>query len=137
MNITLVREILDLIVSYDRSPFPDGAVRAWLPVLDDIDYEDARQAVIEHYTSLGARDGRGEVRRIVPADVRARAAATREARERVLGMSRPKLPAGRVGSTGRPARVEQLLREARDRVARAETERAAAVRAQMLHSVAA
>lgn len=137
MNITLVREILDLIVSYDRSPFPDGAVKAWLPVLEDIDYEDARQAVIEHYTSLGARDGKGDVRRILPGDLRSRSAAIREARERMLGMSRPKLPAGRVGSTGRPAGVEQILREARERVARAETERAATVRAQMLHGVAA
>ena len=134
MNIELVSDLLDLITAYDRTPFPDGAVRAWLPVLDRIDYRDAVQAVHDHYTTLGARDSQGQVRRILPADVKARASALREARERELNRHRPKLPAGRVGSVGRPAHVERLLAEARQRAAAAETERAGLVRASMRRS---
>lgn len=134
MKHELVKELLDLIVNFDRSPFPDGAVDAWFLALDGVDYRDARQAVLDHYGALGARDKNGAVRRIVPADIRSRAAALRDARERELNRHRPKLPAGRVGSTGRPASVEAILAEARAKVARRETERAALVRAQMLRN---
>jgi hypothetical protein len=131
MKHELVKELLDLIVSFDRSPFPDGAVDAWFLALDGVDYRDARQAVMEHYGSLGARDKTGAVRRIVPADVRSRAAALREARERELNRHRPTLPAGRVGSTGRPGAVEEMLRQARAKIAQRETDRAEYVRRQM------
>ncbi len=119
MKIELVRDLLDLMVSYDRTPFPPAAVRAWLPVLEDIDYADAVQAVNEHYTSLGARDGQGQTRRILPADVKHRATAIREARERKLGMARSHLRAphrDRQRPRKRPPRPAAL---SRDRPARA------------------
>lgn len=133
MRIDLVKALLDLMVSYDRTPFPANAVEAWLPVLDNIDYADAAQAVNEHYTSLGARDSQGQTRRILPADVKQRATAIREARERKLGMLRPKLPAGRVGSSGRPAHVEALLAETRAKLARLESEQAPVIASRMRH----
>lgn len=133
MKIELVEHLLDLIVSFDRSPFPDGAVDAWFLALDGVDYRDARQAVMDHYGALGARDKNGAVRRCIPADIKARAGALRDVRERELIRNAPKLPAGRVGSTGRPAAVEQMLAEARAKVARRETERAEYVRRQMRH----
>lgn len=139
MRLEQVREILDMVVSYDRTPFPEPstAVAAWYPVLNGIEFRDAEQAVIEHYSTLGARDSRGEVRRALPVDIKNRAVAIRDARERELNRARPKLPAGRVGSRDRPAEVEALLASARAKVAQAETENAAAVRAAMLRSAGA
>lgn len=138
MKIELVEHLLDLIVSFDRSPFPDGAVDAWFLALDGVDYRDARQAVLDHYGSLGARDKTGAVRRVVPSDVKSRAGALRDIRERELLRSAPRLPAGRVGSTGRPEHVEALLRQAREKAAAAQTERADAVyRSMRRESVAA
>jgi hypothetical protein len=131
MKIELVEHLLDLIVSFDRSPFPHAAVDAWFLALDGVDYRDARQAVLDHYGALGARDSTGAVRRCIPADIRARAGAIRDNRMRELNRNAPKLPGPRVGSTGRPEHVERLLDEARARARAAETDRAAHVRRQM------
>lgn len=133
MKHELVEELLNLIVSFDRSPFPDGAVDAWFLALDGVDYRDARQAVLDHYGALGARDKTGAVRRCIPHDIRSQAAKLRDARMRELNRNAPRLPGPRVGSTGRPAEVERLLAEARARVARRETDRADEVRRQMRH----
>lgn len=113
MRLDLVQELLTVISELDRTPFPEGAALSWMAILDGIDFEDARQAVLEHYGSLGARDAGGQVRRILPADVRHRARAIKEARDRA---TRRALPAGkgpRLGSTGRPAAVLAELEAAR------------------------
>lgn len=133
MKIELVEHLLELIVSFDRSPFPDNAADAWFLALDGVEFRDARQAVMDHYGALGARDKTGAVRRIVPADIRSRAGALRDIRERELSRHRPRLPGGRVGSTGRPEHVEKLLADARAKAAAAQTERAEAVRRSMRH----
>lgn len=133
MRIDLVQALLDLMVSYDRTPFPANAVEAWLPILDPIDYDDAVQAVNEHYVSLGARDSQGQVRRILPADVKQRATAIREARQRKINMMRPRLPGPRVGSADRPAEVEAILAAARAKVAKRQTDRAELVARSMRH----
>lgn len=132
MKIELVEALLDLIVSFDRSPFPDGAADAWFLALDGVDYRDARQAVMDHYGSYGARGKDGAVRRCVPADIKARASYHRDNRMREMNRNAQRLPGPRVGSTGRPSHVEQLLAEARAKVAARETERADMVRRQML-----
>jgi hypothetical protein len=119
MRLDLVQELLQLITAYDRSPFPDGADLQWLPIMDGVDYADARQAIMEHYGSSAARDGRGRVRQVLPHDVRSRAKALQEHRLRV---ARRALTAGdgvRRGSTDRPAEVEALLSSARLRAAEA------------------
>ena len=131
MKIELVEHLLDLIVSFDRSPFPDGAVDAWFLALDGVDYRDARQAVLDHYGALGARDKTGAVRRCIPADIKSRAGALRDIRQRELNRAAPRLPGPRVGSTGRPGAVEEMLRQARAKIAQRETDRAEHVRRQM------
>lgn len=112
MRLSLVQDLLQLITELDRAPFPEGAAVSWLPIMDGIDYNDARQAVLEHYASSTARDSRGRERRILPVDVRSRAIAIAENRmraaRRALGP-----PPGRVGSTGRPAHVLAELAAAR------------------------
>jgi len=131
MKHELVEELLKLIVSFDRSPFPDGAVDAWFLALDGVDYRDARQAVMDHYGAYGARDSNGAVRRCVPADIRTRAAYHRDVRMREMNRNAPRLPGPRVGSTGRPGAVEEMLRQARAKIAQRETDRADHVRRQM------
>jgi len=133
MRHELVEDLLKLIVSFDRSPFPDGAVDAWFLALDGVDYRDAQQAVMDHYGALGARDKTGAVRRCIPHDIKSQAAKLRDARIRELNRSAPRLPGPRVGSTDRPAEVEAMLAEARAKVARRETDRAELVRRQMRH----
>lgn len=133
MRIEMIEQLLDLIVSFDRTPFPDGAADGWFLALDGVEYRDARQAVMDHYGALGARDKTGAVRRCIPADIKARAGALRDIRMREVNRNAPRLPGPRVGSTGRPAVVERMLAEARAKVAQRETDRAQAVRRQMLH----
>lgn len=119
MKLELVTDLLTLITEYDRQAFPPGAHLAWHDVLDGIDYGDARQAIIDHYGSASSRDGSGNVRKIMPADVRTGARKIREHRER---MARRALPAGRgprVGSTGRPPAVMAEVSAARARAAEA------------------
>lgn len=122
MRLDLVQELLQLITSLDRTPFPEGADLQWFEIMDGIDYADARRAILEHYGSSAARDGRGRVRQIVPHDVRSRARALAEHRQRVAlrAVERRRELEGsapRTGSTGRPADVEALLAAARAKVA--------------------
>jgi hypothetical protein len=133
MRIEMIEQLLDLIVSFDRTPFPDGAADGWFLALQGVEYRDARQAVMDHYGALGARDKSGAVRKCIPADIKARASALRDIRMREVNRNAPKLPGPRVGSTGRPAAVEAELAAARARVAARQTDRADLVRRQMLH----
>lgn len=115
-----LEQLLNLIVAYDRKPFPDGATEAWLPLLHQVTYTDAEQAVHRYYGSPTARDDRGNLRQILPGDVRAGARYIRAGRERSLA-ARTALPAApeRLGSTGRPKRVEAMLATARQKAAKA------------------
>jgi hypothetical protein len=119
MRLDAIQDLLDLIVSYDRSPFGDGADRAWFAALDGVDYNDARQAVIEHYTSLGARDSRGDVRRVLPADVKSRALAIRDTRLRATARARAELPAAPRGLAARSPEAAAELRASLARAAAA------------------
>lgn len=119
MRFDLVQELLTLISELDRSPFPEGAALSWHALLDDIDFADAKQAVLEHYGSYGARDSSGQVRRIIPADVRTKARGIKEARDRAVRRALPAGPRPRVGSTGRPAAVMAEILAARERAAEA------------------
>lgn len=119
MRYEEIRDLLQLIVSMDRSPFPDNAARGWYEVLADVDFDDARQAVVDHYGSFGSRYSRGDIRRIVPADVKGRAAAIREARSRERTRNAPRLPAGPTGVPAQSPRSRALLAEARRKAAEA------------------
>jgi hypothetical protein len=119
MRLDAIQDLLDLIVSYDRSPFGDRADQAWAAALDGVEYPDARQAVIEHYTSLGARDSRGEVRRVLPADVKSRALAIRDNRLRATARTRAELPAAPRGLAARSPEAAAELRAALQRASAA------------------
>lgn len=111
-----VQELLVLIQSIDRTPFPTNAHAAWYPIMQDIEYTDAVQAVNDHYKSYGARDSRGDARPILPVDVRSRAGAIRENRLRAQARHALPGPTERRGSVGRPPQVEAELLAARARV---------------------
>lgn len=115
-----LEQLLTLIVSYDRKPFPDGATEAWLPLMHQVVYADAEAAVHRYYGSPNCRDDRGYLRQILPGDIRAGARYIRASRERTEshGRSLPVSPV-RVGSTGRPQRVEAMLAAARQKAAAA------------------
>jgi len=112
-----ILELLGLITAYDRTEFPPDAASAWHRALSSVDFDDAAQAVTEHYTVLGSRDSSGAVKRMIPADVKGRATGIRQARERA---QRRQLPAGSpetVGTAAQSARARALLREALERAA--------------------
>ena len=113
MKMHEVETLLSEIQSIDRKPFPDGAAATWLSILDGVTYADARQAVHDHYTSFGARDGKGDARPILPVDIRSRAHALAEHRARVAQRNALAGPRERRGSVGRPPDVEATLETAR------------------------
>ena len=113
MKLHEVEGLLELIQSIDRKPFPLNAASAWLPILGDIAYRDAEQAVNDHYRSYGARDSKGDVRAILPADIRGRAHALAEARARAAARTALPGPRERRGSKGRPPEVLAELERAR------------------------
>jgi hypothetical protein len=115
MRFDLVQDLLTTISEIDRMPFPEGAALSWMPLLDGIDFADARQAVLEHYASASSRDGSGNIRRILPADIRTGARRIAEHRAREARRALPEGPRARVGSTGRPAAVLAELAAARQR----------------------
>lgn len=119
MKFDQAKELLVLISSIDRRPFPENAAATWYEMLSTVDFDDAKQAVHEHYTSLGARGSNGDVRAVLPVDVKHRANAIREARLRAAQRHALPAPSQRTGSTGRPAHVEAALAEARRAAARA------------------
>lgn len=122
MRHSEIEQLLTTIVSYDRKPFPDGATEAWLTLLHEVTFADAEQAVHRYYGSPSARDDRGNIRQILPSDVRSGARHIREARERSTPAGRRSVtaPPVRLGSTGRPKAVEAVLAANRAKVAAAE-----------------
>lgn len=127
MRIAEVKELLQLITTYDRRPFSDGAVTTWHTELRAVEFEDAAEAVKMVFRTNG-HDDRGNVRTLLPADVRRPAQAIAESRYRRLARAAIEAPKVRVGSTGRPAAVEAMLAEAR---------RKAAAAAERFHTTAA
>lgn len=122
MKLDEVKELLQLITTYDRRPFTPAAVDTWYTELRKVAYEDAEAAVRTIFRTNG-HDDRGNVRTLLPADVRRPALAIAESRYRAEAMraNRKQLEAPQVrrGSTGRPASVERLLAEARAKAAEA------------------
>jgi hypothetical protein len=116
MNLDQVKELLSTISSIDRKPFPDNAAGVWYEILRELHYDDAKQAVHEHYTSLGARDGRGDARPILPVDIRSRATAIAEVRDRARNRNQLPAPYIRRGSTDRPPEVEATVETARKKI---------------------
>lgn len=112
MNATEVRALLTLIETYDRSTFQPKAVELWGEALRRVSFEDAEAAVHAIFRVAG-HDDRGNIRKLLPIDVKRPAEAIGEARRRRRAQAAIAAPAQRVGSTGRPAAVEQALAEAR------------------------
>lgn len=119
MRFEQAKELLTLISSIDRRPFPEGAAGTWYEMLRDVLFADAKQAIHEHYTSNGARDGSGNARPVLPVDVKSRAKAIAETRARAAQRTALPGPRQRLGSTGRPAHVEAELAAARRAAERA------------------
>lgn len=81
MKLVEVRELLNMISSFDRLPFPEGAAITWHEILAGLPFADARQAVLEHYRMP-------DPQRVTPGDIRKRAAVLAARRA-----PRPALPA--------------------------------------------
>lgn len=119
MKFEQAKELLQLISDIDRRPFPEGAAATWYEMLRTVDFADAKQAIHEHYTSHGARDSRGDVRAVLPVDVKSRAKGIAETRARAAQRTALPGPAQRLGSTGRPPEVLAELARARRAASRA------------------
>jgi hypothetical protein len=116
MKFGQVEELLGVIFAIDRKPFPPGAAGTWFEILQTIGYDDAKQAVHEHYTSTGARDHSGNARPVLPVDVRSRATAISENRFRAAQRTALAGPRPRLGSTDRPPEVEATVETARAKI---------------------
>lgn len=116
MKFDQAKELLTLISSIDRKPFPEGAAGTWFEILQHVDFADAKQAIHEHYTSLGARDSSGNARPVLPVDIRSRAQAIAEVRKRASERTALPGPYVRRGSTGRPPEVEATVETARAKI---------------------
>jgi Asp-tRNA(Asn)/Glu-tRNA(Gln) amidotransferase A subunit family amidase len=55
--------LLGMCAAYDQRTIGDADALAWHEILSDLDFEDAKLAVVAHY--------RTETRRVMPADIRA------------------------------------------------------------------
>jgi hypothetical protein len=118
VKFTEVESLLKLITTYDRRPFLPGAAEVWFAELARVEYEDAAEAVRTIFRTNG-HDDRGNVRTLLPADVRRPAQAIAETRYRRMARAVIEAPKTRLGSTGRPAAVERMLADARAKAAAA------------------
>lgn len=114
MNIDETEKLLLLIEGYDRSSFKPAAIGLWSLAMGDVVYQDAVDAVHQIFRIAG-HDREGDIRKLLPADVKRPALAIGEARRRKSDQAAIAAaePAKGVGSTGRSAKVEALLAEAR------------------------
>lgn len=105
MNRTEVRDLLTLIEGFEGRPFPASAVDAWLLLLARVEQADAIQAVREHFDSAEV-----SANRVQPGQIKRRAIAIREVRERA---ERRALPAPTQGTPPNQAylRARQRLAE--------------------------
>lgn len=72
MTLDETIDLLAVATAFDRRTVGEGDAVAWYAALGDLDFADSRQAVIAHY--------RERREWIMPADVRTRVKAIREAR---------------------------------------------------------
>lgn len=121
MNITEVKALLVLIESYDRSPFRPEAVDLWFEALRTVEHEDAEKAVHGIFRTSG-RTEKGDIRRLLPADVRRPAEAIAESRyrraaQKAIGARRP--PGVPLSGPVRSPAAEAALAQARAKAAEA------------------
>jgi hypothetical protein len=115
MRLELVQELLQLISDLERAATPEGAAVSWLPIMDGVDFQDARAAILDHYGSSAARDRQGQARRILPHDVRSGALYHRD--RRLLAARRALPPPVARRPDERPPEVEREVEEARRLIA--------------------
>jgi hypothetical protein len=116
MNATETKQLLSLISTYDRRPFPPEALDVWHAELRAVNYGDA-VAAVQTIFRINGHDDRGQVRTLLPADVRRPAEAIGDTRRRKLAQAAIEGAKERRGSVGRPAAVERALAEARAKAA--------------------
>lgn len=81
MNRSEAAQLLGLAAAADRRTIGDADVLTWADLLHDVAFEDARQALHEHY--------RQETRWVMPADIRKRVKAARQARVEAAPLPAP------------------------------------------------
>lgn len=69
MNVNEVRELLALIEGTERVTIPASALEVWHTALGKTAFEDAKAAVEKHYR-MSPVDGFGNLRKIMPNDVK-------------------------------------------------------------------
>lgn len=104
MNATEASQLLALMALYDNRKVADPDIVAWLKVIGDLPYADCEPSVVAHY-----RESR---ERIMPADVRQRVAAIRQARLDAAGPT--EIPQE---LANRPLEARAWLQRTRDAIA--------------------
>lgn len=82
MNLAETSALLTHIATLDNRRVDDAVVRGWHEILDDVTYDDARAAVVEHFGTSPAYLMPAHVRLGAKARVADRARIAREAEER-------------------------------------------------------
>lgn len=109
MNLSETAVLLGLAAARDQRTVGETDVRAWHEDLEDIDFDDARQAITRHYRESTDRLMPAHVRRLVAEIVRERRREVREARE---AAEEERLTIGRGPVKDRSAEVTALIRQA-------------------------
>lgn len=141
MNLRETHQLLIFVAQYDNRRIDDGAVIAWQAVVGDLDPDDARQAVIRHFSTSEKYLMPVHVRRGVEEIDRERREAAHQARgaeiaaieaaeptrydrseaiEQLIAELRAKLPQGNPDSLRYASGYWREQREARERQERAE-----------------
>lgn len=89
-------DLLTVAAAFDQRTVGEGDAMAWHAVVGDLDFTDAKQAVIAHYTDTAER--------VMPAHVRTRVRALRRDR-----LAREVVPAPPHEITDEPGRYQALL----------------------------
>lgn len=91
MNLDQTHELLQLIADFDGRKLTETMADSWLTLLGDVDFADAEAAVMAHYANQNAV-------RMLPGDVKVKAAGYAEARARVVEQVAARaLPSGLTG----------------------------------------
>lgn len=90
-------DLLTVAAAFDQRTVGEGDAMAWYAVVGDLDFDDARQAVVGHYTD--------STDRIMPAHVRTRVKAARRDR-----LAREIVPAPPAELTDDPGKYREALR---------------------------
>lgn len=97
-------DLLTVAAAFDQRTVGEGDAMAWYAVVGDLDFADAKQAVIGHYTDT--------TERIMPAHVRTRVRAIRKDR-----LAREIVPAPPPELTDEPGRYQALIQANVKRIA--------------------